>query len=116
MTMRIVLCGAVFCLGAFAQAQTAAPDKTTGSANREKQTTSTAAVTVTGCVDEQDGHYVLRDIQSSKLVSLQASGTDNDSSFAKFVGHQVQANGTGSSTSVKVTQIHQVADMCPVGN
>jgi hypothetical protein len=67
-------------------------------------------------VDEQDGHYVLRDIQSSKLVSLQATGTDNDTSFARFVGHQVQANGTGSSTSIKVTQIHQVADMCPIGN
>jgi hypothetical protein len=116
MRFQILLVGAILCLGAAAQGQTTNPDaKSTQSANRMKRPTSTAAQSVTGCVDEQNGRYVLRDVQTSQLINLQPAGTDADSGFAKFVGHQVQADGTMSSGTLTVTHIGQVADMCGTG-
>jgi hypothetical protein len=116
MRFQIVLLGAILCLGTAAQGQTANPDtKTTQSANRVKRAEAGAAQSVTGCVDEQNGHYVLRDVQSSQLITLQPAGTNADNDFARFVGHQAQANGTMASGTLTVAHIAQVADMCPVG-
>jgi hypothetical protein len=113
---QILLLGAILCLGASAQGQTSSQStKSTQSANRMKRAVPGVAQSVTGCVDEQNGHYVLRDVQTSQLVSLQPAGTGDDSAFAKFVGHMVQVDGTKSSGSLTVTHIGQVADMCGSG-
>jgi hypothetical protein len=66
-------------------------------------------------VDQQDGQYVIRDTQSDQLIKLATSGTDANDNFARFVGHQAQASGTMSAGTLTVTQIGQVADMCPIG-
>ena len=118
MKIRIVFLGAFLCLGAFAQGQ--ANDQNTKAtqqqaANRMKRQTYGAAQTVTGCVDEQDGHYVLRDVQSDQLIKLQPSTQNADNDFARFVGHQAQASGVLSSGTLTVTHIGQVADMCQIG-
>ena len=117
MKFQIVLLGAILCLGASAQqAQTGSQEtKSTQSANRMKQTVPAIGQSLTGCVDEQNGHYVLRDAQTSQLINLQPTGTDDNSAFAKFVGHQVQVSGTKSSDTLKVTHIGQIADMCGTG-
>lgn len=116
MKFQILLLGAFFCLGVTAPAQTASQNpKNTQSANRVKQPVSGAAQSVTGCVDEQNGHYVLRDVQTSQLIALQPTGTDSNDSFARFVGHQAEASGTMSAGTLKVAHIGQVADMCPIG-
>ena len=118
MRIRIAMLGTLLCLGAFAQGQASDPNnKSTQpqTANRVKRPAEGANQSVTGCVDEQDGHYVLRDLQTSQLIRLQATGVNADNDFAKFVGHQAQASGTVSSGTLTVTHIAQVADMCPVG-
>jgi hypothetical protein len=118
MKLRIAMLGTLLCLGAFAQGQSNDPNnKSTQpqTANRVKRPVEGTAQSVTGCVDEQDGHYVLRDVQTSQLIRLQAAGVNGDNDFAKFVGHQAQASGTMSSGTLTVAQIGQVADMCPVG-
>jgi hypothetical protein len=110
--------GTLLCIGAFAQGQANDPNnKSTQqqTANRVKRPAEGTAQSVTGCVDEQDGHYVLRDVQTYQLIRLQATGVNADNDFAKFVGHQAQASGTVSSGTLTVTHIAQVADMCPVG-
>jgi hypothetical protein len=117
MKYQILLLGALFCLGSAAPAQTTSQTtKSTESANRMKR----AAIpegqqSVTGCVDQQNGHYVLREEKSSQLIALQSSVTDNDSAFARFLGHKVQASGTKSSDTFKVDRMAQVADMCGTG-
>ena len=119
MKIRIAMLGALWCIGAFAQGQANDPNnKSTQqqTANRVKRPAEGTAQSVTGCVDEQDGHYVLRDLQTSQLIRLQAIGVNADNDFAKFVGHQAQASGTMSSGTLTVTHIGQVADMCPIGN
>ena len=117
MKIRIAMLGAFLCLGAFAQGQANDPNKSTQqqAANRVRRPAEGAGQTVTGCVDEQDGHYVLRDLHTSQLVRLQATGVNNDNDFARFVGHQAQASGTISSGTLTVAHIGQVADMCPIG-
>jgi hypothetical protein len=118
MKIRIAVLGAFLCLGAFAQTQANNQDnKSTQqqSANRVKRPTEGTGQSVTGCVDQQDGHYVLRDVKTDQLIRLQASGESADNDFARFVGHQAQASGTMSSGTLTVTLIAQVADMCPVG-
>jgi len=118
MKIRIAMLGTLLCIGVFAQGQANDPNnKSTQqqTANRVKRPAEGTAQSVTGCVDEQDGHYVLRDLQTSQLIRLQATGVNADNDFAKFVGHQAQASGTVSSGTLTVTHIAQVADMCPVG-
>jgi hypothetical protein len=115
MKFQIFVLGGLLCLGATAPAQTNGQNtKSTQSANRMKRSPA-APGTVTGCVDEQDGHYVLRDVQTDQLIRLQAASVDADNDFARFVGHQAQASGTLSSGVLAVAHIGQVADMCPIG-
>ena len=118
MKIRMAMLGVLLCIGALAQGQANDPNnKSTQqqTANRVKRPAEGAAQSVTGCVDEQDGHYVLRDVQTYQLIRLQATGANGDNDFAKFVGHQAQASGTMSSGTLTVAHIGQVADMCPVG-
>ena len=117
MKIRIAMLGTLLCIGVFAQGQANDPNNKSSqqTANRVKRPAEGTAQSVTGCVDEQDGHYVLRDLQTSQLIRLQATGVNADNDFAKFVGHQAQASGTVSSGTLTVTHIAQVADMCPVG-
>jgi hypothetical protein len=70
---------------------------------------------VTGCVDQQNGHYVLRDEHSSQLITLQPTMADADTSFARFLGHKVQASGSKSTDTMKVDRMTQIADMCGSG-
>jgi hypothetical protein len=69
---------------------------------------------LTGCMDEQNGQYVLLDNQMQKIVGLQSAGSDREV-FAKYVGRKVQVSGTRSSgqqSVFKVTSIEQVSSTC----
>lgn len=116
MKIQVAVLGAFLCLGAFAQGQTnnqntkATQQQT---ANRMKQPGE--AQSVRGCVDEENGHYVLRDTQTDRLIRLQSAGMNADDDFARFVGHQAEASGAVSAGTMTVKSIGKVADMCPVG-
>jgi hypothetical protein len=117
MKLEIVLLGVVLCLASPAQTptQTTTPStKSTESANRMKRPTSSVQ-SITGCVDQQNGRYVIRDAQSSQLLTLQAPGSDDDTYFARYLGHEAQVSGSKSADTIKVTHIGQVADMCGSG-
>lgn len=118
MKVHIALLGAFLCLGVALQGQITdqTETKSTQSANRMKRPVTGVQQSLTGCVDQQNGHYVMRDVQTSQIISLQSPGSDDDTWFARYVGHQVQASGTrAADSSLKVSQIHQVADMCGNG-
>jgi hypothetical protein len=69
---------------------------------------------LTGCIDQQNGQYVLLDDQMLKITGLQSAGPDREV-FAKFVGRMVRVSGTGSTGQknvFKVTSIEQVASSC----
>jgi hypothetical protein len=73
-----------------------------------------AQQSLTGCIDEQYGQYVLLDDQMLKITSLQSAGSEKEV-FAKYLGHKVQVKGTKSSgpkATFIVTGIEQIADNC----
>lgn len=75
--------------------------------------------TMTGCVDEQDGKYVLLDDSMlKKLVDLEAAGASAEDFFAKHVGHKVTIKGNKSAEAegrFKVTSIQDIAAVCAPG-
>jgi hypothetical protein len=81
------------------------------------QSKSKESASLTGCVDEQDGHYILiHDQTREKLASLVAEGFENEG-FAKHVGHKVTVKGTSvpaDSTGpiFRVRSIETVNETC----
>jgi hypothetical protein len=71
---------------------------------------------LTGCVDEQDGRYVMINGETRDLIAdLEAEGFETEG-FAKHVGHKVTVRGTSSpGTSrplFKVRSIETVSETC----
>ncbi len=71
---------------------------------------------LTGCVDERDGSYVLTDDRELKPVAnLQAEGFPQEG-FAKHLGHKITVRGTSTPgdpiPTFKVRSITTVSDSC----
>jgi hypothetical protein len=108
MKFRVVLLGALICLVA------QAAGKPSHGVPTMEQSASKVQQSLTGCIDEQDGQYVLLDDQMRKITRLQSAGSDKDV-FAKYLGSMVQVSGTKSfeqTATFKVTSIKQVAGNC----
>jgi hypothetical protein len=80
-------------------------------AKQEQKTT-----TMTGCVDEQQGHYVLVDDHSlARVADLEADGFPNEG-FAKHMGHKVTVRGisttNGARPLFKVRTVETVSETC----
>jgi hypothetical protein len=75
-----------------------------------------AAASMTGCVDEQEGNYVLlSDRTMNPIANLEADGFPREA-FAKHVGHKVTVRGTsnpqGALPLFKVKAIETVSETC----
>ena len=75
-----------------------------------------AGSSLTGCVDEQQGHYVLVDEHNLNVIAdLVADGFPTEG-FAKHVGHKVIVRGTANSDAArpvwKVRNIETVSEIC----
>ena len=71
---------------------------------------------LTGCVDQQEGNYVLLDPQGrTPIADLVADGFPTEG-FAKHVGHKVIVRGTsnasGSRPVMRVRGIETVSETC----
>ena len=74
------------------------------------------ATSLSGCVDEQEGHYVLVDDRNLSLVAdLEADGFPTEG-FAKHLGQKVTVRGTSNSGSTrpvfKVRSIETISETC----
>ena len=85
-------------------------------APNSKKSNRQAQESLTGCVDEQDGKYVLLDDRMlNKLADLETSVASAADFFARFVGHKVVVKGSkvlAQETVFKVTGIEDVAAVC----
>jgi hypothetical protein len=88
--------------------------------NSEKKQTGkkivTSGASMTGCVDEKDGHYILVDDQGlNPMADLEADGFPTEG-FAKHMGHKVTVRGTLNSGSTrpvfKVRSVATVSETC----
>lgn len=71
---------------------------------------------MTGCIDENNGRYVLVDDKDLKpIADLDADGFPTEA-FAKHVGHKVTVRGTSNPGSAlptfKVRSIETVSETC----
>ncbi|MBZ5729007.1 MAG: hypothetical protein LAP87_29030 [Acidobacteriia bacterium] len=71
---------------------------------------------MTGCIDQQEGHYVLvNDRTLAAIADLVADGFPTEG-FAKHLGHKVTVRGTSdpgeARPSFKVRTIETVSDTC----
>jgi hypothetical protein len=84
---------------------------------QEKKSGTTSSVT--GCVDQQDGKYVLIDDPGlNRIADLEADGFPVEG-FAKHVGHKVIVRGTkaaGDMPLFKVRTIETVSENCAPQN
>ena len=92
---------------------TSQAEKSEGNTNQKKKPASTS---LTGCVDQQEGQYVLVDDHDLKVVAnLDAEGFPIEG-FAKHVGQKVTVRGTqnpGDARPVfKVRTIETVSETC----
>jgi len=93
-----------------------APEGSKKKSAPKSQSNRQAQQSLTGCVDQQDGNYVLVDDRMlKKLVDLEAVAASNDDFFAKHLGHKVMVKGSKSSepeAKFKVTGIEDLAAVC----
>jgi hypothetical protein len=100
------------CLLFLAHAQPQSRDQ----APKKDSTVKQQGTAMTGCVDEQDSHYVLVDARDLKpIASLEADGFPAEG-FAKHMGHRVTVRGIsttgGTIPLMKVRSIEAISDSC----
>jgi hypothetical protein len=71
---------------------------------------------LSGCIDQQEGHYVLVDDRNlSPVADLEADGFETEG-FAKHMGHKVTVRGISNSGSTrpvfKVRSIETISETC----
>jgi hypothetical protein len=81
-----------------------------------KKESKSASDSMTGCVDEQNGRYVLTNDSDLALIAiLEADGFPTEA-FAKHMGHKVTVRGTvipgGTQPTFKVRSVAAVSDTC----
>jgi hypothetical protein len=83
--------------------------------SRAKQQPAAKQKVMTGCVDEQEGRYVLIHDQTRDLIAnLEAEGFPTEG-FAKHLGHKVTVRGAASEGShpvFKVRSIETLSETC----
>ena len=102
---------------AVGNAQAIFPDDATIVQERKTPPKSDSKSTsLTGCIDEQDGHYVLIDNRTlTPIASLEAEGFPTEG-FAKHLGHKVTVRGISNSGTgrpvFKVRSIDTISETC----
>jgi len=104
-------------MGAPADEKSGSSDKTSKKAvPQSKKGSRQTQESMTGCVDEQDGKYVLLDDHMlKKLANLETTIAGSEDVFAKHMGHKVVVKGnktSGQEIIFKVTSIEDVAAVC----
>ncbi|HYW43886.1 MAG TPA: hypothetical protein VE959_13570 [Bryobacteraceae bacterium] len=82
----------------------------------QKKEAQKSTASMTGCVDEQEGHYILIDDRTrAPIANLEADGFPVEG-FAKHLGHKVTVRGTvipaGERPQFRVRVIETISDAC----
>ena len=112
--MLVILAGFAGLTLAAALSTAQAPDSGQKAQTRRKPAESGSSLT--GCVDEKEGHYIMVDDRNlNSVADLEADGFPTEA-FAKHVGHKVTVRGTTSSGSTrpvfKVRSIATLSETC----
>ena len=83
---------------------------------QKKEPAKKSTASLTGCIDEQAGQYVLIDDRTrDPIANLEAEGFETEG-FAKHVGHKVTVRGISNPGSTRplfrVRSIETISDTC----
>jgi hypothetical protein len=77
---------------------------------------SKGGASLTGCVDEQEGQWVLVNAQTMAVIANLAADGFPTEGFAKHMGHKVTVRGTansdGTRPTFKVRSIETISETC----
>jgi hypothetical protein len=95
---------------------TATPRRQSDDGQKKQSKAGKASTSFTGCIDEQNGRYLLLNERNMDPVAdLEAVGFPAEG-FAKYLGHKVTVRGTSSPgdsrPTIKVRSIETVSDVC----
>ena len=83
---------------------------------KPKSDSKAETASLTGCVDEQEGKWVLVNDQTMAIIANLAADGFPAEAFAKHVGHKVTVRGTASSDGsrpiFKVRSIETISETC----
>jgi hypothetical protein len=82
----------------------------------KKEQKKVASASLSGCVDEKEGHYILVDDRNlSPVADLEADGFPTEG-FAKYLGKKVTVLGTSTSRNTrpvfKVRSLETISETC----
>jgi len=84
--------------------------------SKQKADPKAEPASLTGCVDEQDGKWVLVNYQTMAVIANLAADGFPTEAFAKYMGHKVNVRGTAnsgeSSSTFKVREIKTLSETC----
>jgi len=82
----------------------------------KSDTDAKGAASLTGCVDEQEGQWVLVNAQTMAIIANLAADGFPTEGFAKHMGHRVTVRGTansdGARPTFKVRSIETISETC----
>ena len=92
------------------------PAATSAQNQGPKKKAASSLAAMTGCIDEDNGHYVLiHDRTRATIANLEAEGFPTEG-FAKHVGHKVTVRGTvntaGDVPLVRVRSVETISETC----
>jgi len=95
---------------------TAAQNSSPSDPKQQRKEAQKSTASMTGCVDEEDGHYILIDDRTrAPIANLVAEGFPVEG-FAKHLGHKVTVRGTvnpaGERPWFRVRAIEPISDAC----
>jgi hypothetical protein len=97
-------------------AMTRSQDQPAKTEPKEKADPKGQMATLTGCVDEQDGKWVLVNGQTMAIIAKLAADGFPTEGFAKYMGHKVNVRGTAisdeSGSTFKVREIQTISETC----
>ena len=83
---------------------------------KEKAEPKGQTASLTGCVDEQEGKWVLVNDQTMAIIANLAADGFPTEGFAKYLGHKVTVQGTASAdgpgSTFKVRSIKTIRETC----
>jgi hypothetical protein len=103
-------------LAAVAPSASSTPFQSDQQKNARQNDAKPSGTSLTGCVDEQDGRYILTDDRElTPIANLEADGFPQEG-FAKHLGHKVTVRGTSSPgdprPTFKVRSITSISETC----
>jgi len=98
-------------------------DKPEPSTSRESKTSkkkeaqrNARLTSLTGCIDEEDGQYVLMDERTRRTIAPLQAASFPQEGFAKYLGHKVTVRGTmpqsGDRPLFQVRSVEKISDVC----